>query len=751
MAPFRLRVDGPHLRDPQNREITLYGINVAGDAKLPAHPEINSHVKKRFFEGDTVSFVDRPFSVEEAHEHLSRLRRWGYNTIRYIFTWEALEHAGPGKYDEDFIQHTIKILRLAKEYGFYVFMDPHQDVWSRYTAGSGAPMWTIYACGLDPQKFAVTGAALVQNTWPDPADFPKMAWATNYQRLACQTIFTFFYAGKLFAPKCIIDGKNIQDYLQDHFHNACRHLAQRIHEAGDLHGDTVIGYESMNEPNKGFIGHPDLSKIPADQNLRKSICPTAWQAMLTGSGRACEVETYDFGSFGPYKSGTQLVDPKGESAWLDPKTWDDTKYGWKRDEGWQLGVDIWAQHGVWDPSVDELKQPLYFLKHPETGETLDMEYWTNNMFLEFWHRYKDAIRSVWPESIMLMQPAPFEIPPHIKGTKDDDSNMIFASHFYDGITLITKKWNKLWNVDVLGILRGRYSSPAFALRIGESAIRNCFKDQLSTIRKEGEDFMGAHPLLFTEIGIPYDMDDKYAYKTGDYTSQSAAIDANHFAVEGSGASGFTWWVYTASNSHFWGDNWNGEDLSIYSAQDRELPSPSQEPDNRRISMDPASPSYSESASSSVGPGSIKKTLSVDNMHRRTPSLSSTDTPGYRAADAYIRPTPIYTHGTIATSTFDLKTCTFTLNLTSPTPTDQAFPTEIFLPEFHFPQSGQQTSVEVSGGKWEIRVVDASGTGKEGSMQQRLRWWHGVGEQRVVVKGVRRKSGSILGDCEQGSC
>ena len=57
------------------------------------------------------------------------------------------------------------------------------------------------------------------------------------------------------------------------------------------------------------------------------------------------------------------------------------------------------------------------------------------------------------------------------------------------------------------------------------------------------DYMGTRPCVFTEIGIPYDMDDKYAYKTGDYSSQSSAMDANHFAIEGSGVNGFTLWVY----------------------------------------------------------------------------------------------------------------------------------------------------------------------------------------------------------------
>ena len=111
-------------------------------------------------------------------------------------------------------------------------------------------MWTLYACGLNPQSFAATEAALVHNTYPEPENFPKMIWSTNYTRMVCQVVFTLFFGGRDFAPKCIIDGKNIQDYLQDHFIGALAHLAKRIHEAGDLENEVVIGWESMNEPNR---------------------------------------------------------------------------------------------------------------------------------------------------------------------------------------------------------------------------------------------------------------------------------------------------------------------------------------------------------------------------------------------------------------------------------------------------------------------------------------------------------------------
>lgn len=439
MAPLRLRIEGSVFRDTKNREVTLRGINCAADAKFPTDPDLPSHLSDRFFDGDELSFVGRPFTIDEAHIHFSRLKRWGYNCMRYIWTWEAIEHAGPGRYDDEWVQHTIEILRLAKGYGFYIWMDPHQDVWSRFTGGSGAPMWTLYAAGLNPRTFTPNEAALVHNTYPDPANFPKMIWSTNYTRLACQVMFTLFFAGRDFAPKAIIDGKNIQDYLQDHFVAACKHLAQKIHDAGDLENDVVIGWESMNEPNRGLIGWPDLTLIPSEQKLQKGTSPTAWQSMLTGSGRACEIDTWDFGGLGPYRSGTQLVDPKGVSAWL-PADYDDSRYDWKRDPGWKLGKCLWAQHGIWDPETDTLLQKEYFAKHPVSKKNIDYEFFTNNYFMEYYRRHRKAIEDIHEGAVMFCQPPVLEIPPSIKGTKDDDPNMVYSPHFYDGVTLMTKKW-----------------------------------------------------------------------------------------------------------------------------------------------------------------------------------------------------------------------------------------------------------------------------------------------------------------------
>lgn len=117
----------------------------------------------------------------------------------------------------------------------------------------------------------------------------------------------------------------------------------------------------------------------------------------------------------------------------------------------------------------------------------------------------------------------------------------------------SRKW---WNVDGLGYMRGKYITPVQAIRLGASAIRNCFRDQLRTMKQEGITQMGISwlcfyidlgdtPCLMSEIGIPFDMDGKRAYKDGKYGNQYAAMDANNYALENAGLS-YTLWCYCSN-------------------------------------------------------------------------------------------------------------------------------------------------------------------------------------------------------------
>jgi hypothetical protein len=79
MAPLRLTIEKGIFRDSNSREVTLRGINLAGDAKYPSNPDQPSHIAEDFFIGDNVHFHGRPFPKEDAHIHFSRLKRWGYD------------------------------------------------------------------------------------------------------------------------------------------------------------------------------------------------------------------------------------------------------------------------------------------------------------------------------------------------------------------------------------------------------------------------------------------------------------------------------------------------------------------------------------------------------------------------------------------------------------------------------------------------------------------------------------------------
>ena len=111
-------------------------------------------------------------------------------------------------------------------YGIKCFIDPHQDCWSRFSGGSGAPGWTFEAAGLDLTKFKTTGAAYVHNTNQFPGDSPPMVWPTNYTKLAASTMFTLFWAGDTFAPNKMYQGEPIQQFLQNRYLDCYQHLAR---------------------------------------------------------------------------------------------------------------------------------------------------------------------------------------------------------------------------------------------------------------------------------------------------------------------------------------------------------------------------------------------------------------------------------------------------------------------------------------------------------------------------------------------
>jgi len=117
--------DRTYLRDAQGRYLTVHGVNVSGSSKAPPTEVFGSTT-------DDVSYVGSPFPLDEADRWFGQLRDAGFNTIRLIMMWEAIEPHARGEYDEEYLDYIERIVEIAEDYGIYVLMDMHQDMLSRH-------------------------------------------------------------------------------------------------------------------------------------------------------------------------------------------------------------------------------------------------------------------------------------------------------------------------------------------------------------------------------------------------------------------------------------------------------------------------------------------------------------------------------------------------------------------------------------------------------------------------------------------
>jgi len=602
-----MKIEGPNFKDESGRTLLLRGVNLGGSSKMPTFPDGATYQNNGFFDHKTVSFVNRPFPIEEADEHFARLKSWGFTFLRFLVTWEAIEHLGPGIYDLEYITYVRNVLEIAASHGVNVFIDPHQDVWSRFSGGDGAPGWTFDLIGMDIRKFQATGAAFTHQAHGDP--LPRMIWSTNATKLAAATMFTLFFGGRDFAPLTKIEDQSIQDYLQDHFINSIKKLAEAL---ADL--PNVVGYDSMNEPVEGWIGINDLNKRYS--TVEKGFIPTPFQAMQLGSGFPLKLEVWDRGVFGGRIVGREILNPDGLSVWKD-------------------GFDpIWQRNGVWKVIKGQpvLLQPNHFAYNQGRIVNFNRDY-----YVPFNKSFAKAVRQAHPQAMVFIEKT-FG-PEQPNWGPEDAGNVVYAPHWYDPVVLFRKSFQRWINFD----------NHKKRLVFGPDGIRKSFLEQLARPKHHARENMGNIPVLIGEVGIAYDLDDKKAYQSGDFSTQEKAYNRTLEALEAN-LLHFTLWNYTSDNTNQRGDHWNDEDLSIFSRDQQD---------------DPA-------------------------------DLNS----GGRALQAVLRPYPRATAGKPLEIKFDYKTKEFIYRFQHQTGVLE--PTIIYLPTYQYPRG---CLVEVSDGKFDINIKE----------------------------------------------
>ena len=177
------------LKDKDDRIVIYHGVNVSN-----------------FSKGNS-SYL--PWQTKE---DFARLKTWGFNLVRYLVFWKAIE-PNKGQYNGTYIQQTIQRIQWLKELGIDVVIDMHQDLYSNKFTGNGFPDWTIKDEGLD----------FIQ----------KIPWNINY-----------------FEPAVIASYNNFwkSDDLKKSYIEMLEYVISKFDDF-----ENVIGIDVMNEPFLGTI------------------------------------------------------------------------------------------------------------------------------------------------------------------------------------------------------------------------------------------------------------------------------------------------------------------------------------------------------------------------------------------------------------------------------------------------------------------------------------------------------------------
>lgn len=615
-----LVIDGDRFVDNHGRHVILRGVNLGGDCKVP-YPDGGTQYPSDFADHRDVSFVGRPFPLAEADEHLSRLSHWGFNCLRLLTTWEAVEHAGPGRHDQDYLDYFTEICARAGKHGLYLFVDFHQDVWSRMTGGDGAPGWTFDAAGLDFTKFPAAGAAhVMQRAYDYESDvrrqpsYPQMSWGSNYRLAGNAIMWSLFWCGALFTPDHRVEGENIQHYLQRHYLGSMEAIAARLRDMPH-----VLGFDTLNEPGTGWVGDGLSYRhlAPSEENKtrpRPGVAASALDNLAAATGLPVEVPLLrrnpETGRAEP--AGTRMLNPAGVSIWRDGMTCPFAAAGAYRIE---------------DDKAIALDEEFF---RTRDGRRITI---SEDGFAPLFHAVAETTRRHNPDWSVFAELDAFGAAAGRAFPREMPERSVNASHWYDASTLFLKTFDPNNSYDFITGERATSESEVLQRYIAQLHFKAA-----ASAKNFGPN--GA-PSLIGEFGIPYDLDEGEAYAAWDCGARDPSIWAKHDLLLGLMYDALdalqlnsTQWNYTASNRNDLriGDNWNQEDLSIFSRDQQD---------------DPADPDS-----------------------------------GGRAVAGFCRPYARHVQGRISHVRFDRATGEFVLDFDAD-PTIDA-PTEIFLPDRLYP-------------------------------------------------------------------
>lgn len=578
------RFNRPYLRDEFGRYVHFHGINLSGSSKFPSG-ERKPNPEFPYAEWP-VSFVGKPFPREYADKIFGQLQEFGFNAVRFLISWEAVQPEGPDEFDDEYVSYVDEMVSRAAAHGLYVLLDMHQDLFSRHlfvlfnrhpkdaegneyprgglpsqlmslvppyddwVRGDGAPRWAVELClaekKLDSPAWGVPRLAynlgpdemlgllaLVTRFFPNkPGESTDLDWIPQ------------FVAG-LPDPKDLppefqpYDIRQSNDLLPFTFWglNAALSLDVQRCFACFFAGDKVT-------PGR-TVGGKNLKEFLQDQYT------AAWVRIAEAVSDNPNVIGYDImneplAAFVTYAAVALYFQLGGESVIQE---FLETLLG--PDTGKDL-YELLVGLKMLPPDASDETRALWGFDEVDVGAVLGLNYGFDANYLQpFYEKVGQAIQEVDENAVIWFEPsAGFEMllgqSPQwqINMTKPKGvKQAVFAPHWYPDI------------YPFFG-----FNQPPRSFGEEEWKYRD-FTKEISKVIERSEFSLSNVPVVIGEFGTYFNFNGIEQSEESGYAVSAQILDAYYRGFEALGLSHMQW-CYSPENTAEDGEGWNSEDFSI---------------------------------------------------------------------------------------------------------------------------------------------------------------------------------------------
>lgn len=537
----RIHTQNNYFKDEYGRYLFLHGANVSGSTKLPATV-------------DPISYTGKPFPLDEADANFAKLRDLGFNFIRLLVIWEGVEPEVSGEYDEEYLDYIEQIVAKANDYGIYVMLDMHQDLFSRWLRkyyvddsggnaletlpgledfasppfndviqGDGAPRWVVQL-GLPEKNVGGPQWGLPRSLVGDQretSDMLPLHWGVdNFLSLDVARCSATFFAGKTLYPNYLVDGKNVQDYLQDSFANAWLQIVKRVKSYPN-----VLGYDLINEPLGLYVVYTlyallyqeakdTTDNVLSQQQVEDQVDIVLEQLRRSGMPQSDLAIMRDL-----YLNWVEL-----------PRSPDEFEAA-----GFPLGESPYK---------------------PDLTAAFGLNSNFNRNFLQpFFSKVGQAVQAEDPDAIIVIEST----------IGLDDTAGLFG--FYITPMLAPEGINQLafgphYYADVYPFVLSYNPTPR-DFTVDEIRFRDYSEGILGAI-KQASFSLGNVPVILGEFGTYFNLGGIEKAEATDFIVPAHIID-NYFDTLEANLINRSIWCYSSENTELWGEGWNREDFSILDA------------------------------------------------------------------------------------------------------------------------------------------------------------------------------------------